>query len=35
VYTWRVPGSWFDIGAKESLEEANTIFAKLRSEAKK
>ncbi|MGD0813727.1 MAG: nucleotidyltransferase family protein [Verrucomicrobiota bacterium] len=35
VYTWRVPGIWFDIGAKESLEEANTIFAKLRSEAKK
>ncbi|MGP8200049.1 MAG: nucleotidyltransferase family protein [Limisphaerales bacterium] len=35
VYTWRVPGIWFDIGAKESLEEANTIFAKLRSAAKK
>jgi glucose-1-phosphate thymidylyltransferase len=31
VYTWRVPGIWFDIGAKESLEEANTIFARLRS----
>lgn len=30
VYTWRVPGIWFDIGAKESLAEANTIFAKLR-----
>jgi len=29
VYTWRVPGIWFDIGSKESLEEANTIFAKL------
>ena len=28
VYTWRVPGLWFDIGSKESLEEANTIFAK-------
>ncbi len=27
VYTWRVPGLWFDIGSKESLEEANTIFA--------
>lgn len=35
VYTWRVPGIWFDIGSKESLEEANTIFARLRSEAKK
>ena len=29
VYTWRVPGIWFDIGSKESLEEANGIFAKL------
>ncbi len=28
VYTWRVPGLWFDIGSKESLEEANRIFAK-------
>jgi glucose-1-phosphate thymidylyltransferase len=26
VYTWRVPGIWFDIGSKESLEEANRIF---------
>ncbi|HEV7928436.1 MAG TPA: nucleotidyltransferase family protein [Verrucomicrobiae bacterium] len=30
VYTWRVPGIWFDIGSKESLEEANLIFAKLK-----
>lgn len=30
VYTWRVPGIWFDIGSKESLAEANAIFAKLR-----
>ena len=29
VYTWRVPGIWFDIGSKETLEEANQIFAKL------
>jgi len=29
VYTWRVPGIWFDIGSKETLEEANKIFAKL------
>jgi glucose-1-phosphate thymidylyltransferase len=28
VYTWRVPGIWFDIGSKETLEEANKIFAK-------
>jgi glucose-1-phosphate thymidylyltransferase len=28
VYTWSVPGIWFDIGSKESLEEANRIFAK-------
>jgi glucose-1-phosphate thymidylyltransferase len=30
VFTWRVPGIWFDIGAKESLEEAGKIFAKLK-----
>jgi len=29
VYTWRVPGLWFDIGSKETLEEAGRIFAKL------
>lgn len=28
VYTWRVPGLWFDIGSKETLEEANRIFAR-------
>jgi glucose-1-phosphate thymidylyltransferase len=27
-YTWTVPGLWYDIGSKETLEEANTIFAK-------
>lgn len=27
-YTWRVPGTWFDIGSKETLEEADKIFAK-------
>ena len=26
VYTWTVPGLWFDIGSKETLEEANRIF---------
>ena len=29
VYTWRVPGLWYDIGSKESLEEANRIFGKM------
>ena len=29
VYTWQVPGLWFDIGSKETLEEANKVFAKL------
>jgi glucose-1-phosphate thymidylyltransferase len=28
VFTWRVPGLWFDIGSKESLEEANRILAR-------
>jgi len=28
VYTWPVPGLWFDIGSKETLEEANRIFAR-------
>ncbi len=28
VYTWQVPGLWFDIGSKENLEEANRIFAR-------
>ena len=28
VFTWRVPGTWYDIGSKESLEEANRIFAR-------
>jgi glucose-1-phosphate thymidylyltransferase len=28
VYTWVVPGLWYDIGSKETLEEANRIFAK-------
>ncbi|HEX4119234.1 MAG TPA: nucleotidyltransferase family protein [Verrucomicrobiae bacterium] len=30
VYTWRVPGIWFDIGAKDSLDEADRIFSKRR-----
>src|SRR3954447_5230783 len=28
VYTWKVPGLWYDIGSKESLEEANRVFAR-------
>jgi glucose-1-phosphate thymidylyltransferase len=28
VYTWKVPGLWFDIGSKETLAEADRIFAK-------
>ena len=28
VYTWTVPGLWYDIGSKASLEEANRIFAR-------
>lgn len=28
-YAWPVPGIWYDIGSKETLEEANRIFAKL------
>lgn len=26
-YVWRVPGTWFDIGSKETLAEANERFA--------
>lgn len=29
VLTWPVPGLWYDIGSKETLEEANRIFSKL------
>ena len=28
VYTWRVPGMWYDIGSKEALEEANRVFSR-------
>jgi len=28
VFTWIVPGLWFDVGSRETLEEANQIFAK-------
>ena len=26
-YVWRVPGTWYDVGSKETLSEANRIFA--------
>ncbi|MEJ7618625.1 MAG: sugar phosphate nucleotidyltransferase [Pyrinomonadaceae bacterium] len=26
-YTWQVPGLWYDVGSKETLAEANRIFA--------
>jgi glucose-1-phosphate thymidylyltransferase len=28
VKTHQIRGTWFDIGSKETLEEANEIFAK-------
>ena len=28
VMTWSVPGIWYDIGSKETLEEANRIFSR-------
>jgi glucose-1-phosphate thymidylyltransferase len=28
-YTWLVPGVWYDVGSRESLEEANRVFAEL------
>jgi glucose-1-phosphate thymidylyltransferase len=27
VFTWRVPGAWYDIGSKETLEEADRAFS--------
>lgn len=27
-FTWQVPGLWYDIGSKETLEEANRIFGR-------
>lgn len=28
VHAWSVPGTWFDVGSKENLEEANRVFAR-------
>jgi glucose-1-phosphate thymidylyltransferase len=30
-HVWRVPGMWFDVGSKETLEEANRIFSRLKN----
>jgi glucose-1-phosphate thymidylyltransferase len=31
VRTYQIKGTWFDIGSKETLDEANTLFAKFRT----
>ncbi|MGH3134662.1 MAG: nucleotidyltransferase family protein [Gaiellaceae bacterium] len=31
VYTWRLPGEWYDIGSSETLEEADRIFSQSRN----
>ena len=31
VYTWRLPGEWYDIGSAETLEEADRIFSHSRN----
>jgi glucose-1-phosphate thymidylyltransferase len=28
IYTWRVPGTWFDIGSVETLREADELFSR-------
>jgi glucose-1-phosphate thymidylyltransferase len=30
VYTWRLPGEWYDIGSAETLQEADRIFSQRR-----
>jgi glucose-1-phosphate thymidylyltransferase len=32
-YTWKVPGRWYDIGSKETLEEVNRTFGERSSRA--
>ena len=27
VYTWRVPGEWYDIGSRETLDQADAAFS--------
>jgi glucose-1-phosphate thymidylyltransferase len=29
-YTWKVPGIWFDVGSKETLDKANEVFSQLK-----
>jgi len=31
-YAWRVPGMWFDVGSKETLEEADRIFSDVKGQ---
>jgi glucose-1-phosphate thymidylyltransferase len=31
VQTWKVPGTWFDVGSKETLEEANRLFVQFQA----
>ena len=31
VKTWQVPGTWYDVGSNESLEQANRIFEQFKS----
>ena len=31
VYTWRLPGRWYDIGSAETLQEADRIFSQSRN----
>ena len=31
VYTWRLPGEWYDIGSAETLQEADRIFSQSRN----
>lgn len=33
-YVWRVPGIWYDVGSKETLEEADRMFAELAGQKK-
>ena len=28
IYTWRVPGKWYDIGSAETLREADEVFSR-------
>ncbi len=32
VYTWQLPGEWYDIGSTETLREADAIFSQSRSD---